>query len=125
DTGPQQMPDVRAHRVDLALLAVERDRVVAAGIDPVVAVEALAQGRGLVFQSIGEGRVVPDLTCEPGGPDACVVGVTLDLAGGDRSFCHSAVGEEAGVPRILPALVDQAFLRTGLIPQVCVPVAVP
>ena len=66
----------------------------AAGFNPVVAVEAITQGRRLAIQSIGEGEVVPDLTREPGSPDARVVGVALDLSGGDRSLCHRAVGKK-------------------------------
>src|SRR5438067_13867609 len=104
------MPYIGAHRIDLALFAVDRDRVVAAGFDPVVAIEALTQGRRLALQSISEGHVVPDLTREPGSPDARVVRVALDLSGGDRSLCHGAVGKQDGIPRVLPALVDEAFL---------------
>src|SRR6185503_3642899 len=40
DATPQQMPDVRGQRIDLAFLAVERQREEAALGDPVVGVEA-------------------------------------------------------------------------------------
>ena len=101
------MSHVRAHRVDLALLAIEGDGVVAAGLDPVVAVEPLAQRCRLTFQAVGEGRVVPDLARQSGGPDARVVGVALDLAGRDRSLSHCAITEEDRIPRVFPALVGE------------------
>src|SRR5205085_2493714 len=54
------------------------------------------------------GRVVPDLAGQPGGAHPGVVGVPLDLAGGPGERGEPAVRPDDRVPRVLPALVDQA-----------------
>ena len=50
DAAPQQVADVRGQRVDLALLAVERQREEAALGDPEVVVEAPLELRGLALE---------------------------------------------------------------------------
>src|SRR5439155_17082214 len=109
---------------DLALLSVERDGVVTSGLDPVVAVKALAQGRRVAFEPAGQLRVVPDITRQARHPDARVVGVSLDLAGRDRSLSHGAITEKDGIPRVFPALVDETLGRARLIFEVAVAISV-
>src|SRR2546426_9538011 len=118
------MPDVRGHRVDLPLIAVERERVAAEPLDPEIAIEALAQGRRGALEPAGQLRVVPDITRQASHPDARVVGVSLDLAGRDRSLSHGAITEQDGIPRVFPALVDEALGRARLIFEVAVAVSV-
>src|SRR5207302_10957386 len=121
---PEQVADVRGHRVDLPLLAVEGERVAAERLDPEIAIEALTQGRRVAFQPAGQLRVVPDITGQASRPDASVVRVALDLAGCDRPLRHRAVLEKDRIPGVLPALIGQAFLRARLVLEVAVPIAV-
>ncbi len=104
------MTHVRGQGVDQALLPVEGESVVATLLDPEIPVEPIVQRLGVRLQALGQGRVVPDLAGKTSGPDAGVIGVALDLTGRNRRFGYAAVGEEDRVPRILPALVDEAFL---------------
>src|SRR5947209_8175637 len=103
------MPDVGGHGVNRSLLSIEGQRVMSPGRDPEIAIEALAQRTGIALEPLREGRIVPDLAGEPRRPHPSVVGIPLDLAGGDRTFRDGAVAEEDGVPRVLPTLVDKTF----------------
>jgi len=59
---------VGRQRVDLAaVLAVECQGVVAAVGDPEVVVEPVLEGGGLLFESLGEGYVVPGQAGQAGG----------------------------------------------------------
>src|SRR5438270_11312032 len=116
------MTNIGAHRVDLMLVSVERQGVLAALLDPVVPIEAFAQGRRIAIEPIGEGGVAPDLARQASQADARIVRIALDLAGGDRPPCHPTVVEEDGIPGILPALVDQSFLRASLVLEIAVAV---
>src|SRR5205085_9525192 len=94
DAGEEQVPDVRAERVDLVLLPVERERVVAAPLlDPVRVVEPRPELLGLGLEALREGGVAPDLARELGGAALRVVDVALDLARSDRRARDPAVVE--------------------------------
>src|SRR5207237_7518137 len=78
DPAPEQVAVVRAERVDLLLVAVERERVIAAPpVDPVGPVEALLKLARLALEPIRELAVAPDLAGELGGPKLRVVDVAL------------------------------------------------
>src|SRR5919197_5775004 len=112
DPAPQQMADVRAERVDLPLVAVQRERVEAAALlDPERIVEALLQLLRLLLDARGEVAVAPDLTRKLREPDLGVVHVSLHLAGRDRCFGERAVVETLRVARVLPRLVARTVLR--------------
>src|SRR2546427_4805596 len=89
--------------------SVERERVLTAGFDPVIPVEALAQLQRSAFEPAGQLRVVPDVACQASHPHSRIVGVALNLAGRDGPLCHGAVFEENRIPRVLPALVGEAL----------------
>jgi hypothetical protein len=69
------MADVRGQRIDLDLVAVERQRVVATLLVPERVVEEAAQPFGRRVQSSRELAVVPDLAGEARGPAEGVVGI--------------------------------------------------
>src|SRR5205085_8121945 len=67
DAAPEQVADVGAERVDLALVAVERERVEAAAVvDPEGLVEAASQLFGLALQPRRELAITPHLARELG-----------------------------------------------------------
>src|SRR5205823_13281880 len=85
DPAPEQVADVRAERVDLPLLAVQGEHVVAAArVGPEALVEGAAQLLGLLLEPLGERTVAPDLAGQLGGAHLRVVDVALDLARSDR-----------------------------------------
>jgi len=84
DAAPEQVADVRAQRVDLVAVRVQRECEVAVGLDPEVAVEAALEVGRLLLELVGELRIVPDLAREPGAASLRVVGVALQLAGRAR-----------------------------------------
>src|SRR5690349_2127840 len=96
----------------------------ATGFDPEVAIESLAEGSGITLEPVGQRGVTPDVTCKASRSNARVVRISLDLASRDRPLRDRAVGEQDRIPRVLPALVDEAFGRARLVLEVAVPVAV-
>ena len=90
DPAPEQVADVRAERVDAPLLAVERERVVAAAVlDPERLVEAAPQLGRLRLEPGGERIVAPDGARELGDPQLRVVDVALHLGRRDRRLRRS------------------------------------
>ena len=103
------MADVRREGVDLPLLTIQRVDEVAAIRAPEVHVEAATELSGLGFESVRQRWVPPGEPGKPSRPQAGVVRVALDFAERNRWFRDPAVGEEARIPGVLPALVDQPF----------------
>ena len=125
DAAPEQMADVRAERVDLPLVAVERQRVVAAALlDPEGLVEAVTQLGCLALEAIGELAVTPYVTRDIDEPSFRVVHVTLHLAWSDRRLCQRAVVKALRIPRVLPGLVVEPTLGPALVLDEPVAVAV-
>jgi hypothetical protein len=124
DAAPEQMADVRTQRVDLLLLAVERERIVAALAVPERLVERLAQPLRAPLEPVGERWVVPALARESRRAPKRVVGVALDLAGRDRRLGTRPVGEQDRVPRVLPALVVEPAGRAPAVLEEAVAVEV-
>ena len=94
DAAPQEVPDVRAERVDLLLAAVERERVVAAPLlAPERLVELALQLVGLGVETRPELAVAPHFTGELRGPAFRVVDVALNLARRDRRLRNRPVVE--------------------------------
>src|SRR5262249_56088837 len=109
------MAYVRAERVDLRLVAVERERVEAPSVlDPERLVEALAQLVGLALQPVRQLAVAPDVARELGDAPLRVVDVTLHLTRRDRRLRQRAVVKALRVPRVLPRLVLEPVLSTPL-----------
>src|SRR5213076_1602169 len=80
DPAPQQVADVGTERVDLPLLTVECERVVATALlDPERLVETPLQLFRFSFQSRREVAVTPDFPRELSGSPLRVVDVALDL----------------------------------------------
>src|SRR5512133_3448080 len=104
DAAPEQVTDVRGQRVDPLALLVERERVVLAVVDPVVAVEPSLEIGRLPLELVGELRVLPDLPSEPGAAHLRVVRIPLELTGRAREAGQPAVAERDRVPGVLPAL---------------------
>src|SRR5204862_7928636 len=78
DARPQQVPDVGRERVDLLLVAVEAERVVAAALlAPERLVEASAELVRIPLEPVGELAVAPHLARELGDAPLRVVDVTL------------------------------------------------
>ena len=114
DARPEQVPHVRGHRVDPALVAVEADDVVAAAlVGPEVVVEARVQLLGLALEPLGELDVGAEPPRELGDAQLRVVDVALDLGGRDRQVRDRSVGELDAVPRVLPALVAEPLPATA------------
>src|SRR5450756_1997601 len=106
---------------DLAPVRVAGEGVVAALLDPEVAIEAALEVGGLLLELVGERGVLPEKPRQAGAPHFGVVGVTLQLAGGAREARQRAVLVRDRVPRILPALVLEAGLLVApLVPDVAV-----
>jgi hypothetical protein len=85
DARPEQVPHVRGHGVDRALVGVEADDVVAAaGLGPEVVVEALVQLLGFALEPLGERDVGAEAPGELGDAQLRVVDVRLNLGGRDR-----------------------------------------
>src|SRR4029079_8192056 len=92
DAAPEEVADVRAERVDLPLLAVEREHVVApAAFGPELLVESAPQFLGVALEPVGERAVAPDLAGHLGRAALGVVDVPLHLARRDRPACERAV----------------------------------
>ena len=125
DSAPEQVADVRSHRVHLPAVAVDGEREAAPGLEPIVSVEPRLQLRGGPVQPDGELGIVPDLPGEASAPDLGVVHVTLDLTCRPGQLGVRAVREKDGVPRVLPALVLQAGLHALLVVDVAVAVVIP
>src|SRR5205823_3694297 len=117
--------DVRAERVDLPLLAVERqDVVAAAAIGPEPLVEGAAQLLGLALEPVGERPVAPDFARKLGGATPGVVDVALHLARRDRALGDRAVVEALRVAGVLPRLVFESTLGSPFVLDETVAVAV-
>src|SRR5204862_1981201 len=102
DAAPEQLADVRAERVDLLLLPVERERVVpAATVHPEARVEGAAQLLGVVLEPVREGSIAPHLPGHLGRSAFGVVDVTLYLAGRDRPLGERPVAEALRVAGVL------------------------
>src|SRR5207245_6208320 len=78
DSAPEQVADVRSHRVHLPAVAVDGEREAASGLEPIVSVEPRLQLRGGPVQPDGELGIVPDLPGEASAADLRVVQVALD-----------------------------------------------
>ena len=125
DPAPEQVADVRGERVDGPLLAVERERVVAAArVDPEGLVEPLHERVGLGVETLGERPVAPRQARQLGHPPLRVVDVALDLARRDRALRDAPVGEALRVARVLPRLVEEPARRPPLVLDEPVAVAV-
>ena len=125
DARPEQVPHVRGHGVDPALVGVEADDVVAAAVlGPEVVVEARVQLLGLALEPLGERDVGAEAPGELGDAQLRVVDVRLDLGGRDRQVRDRSVGELDAVPRVLPALVAEALARPRLVLDVAVAVTI-
>src|SRR5215470_7150716 len=98
DPAPEQVPDVRSERIDLALLAVEGQGKELALGDPVVRVEAPLEIGGLGGEALGRPLIAPDLAREPGAAALGIVGIPLELAGGARQRRQRTVGERDRIP---------------------------
>src|SRR5262249_44181951 len=66
DPAPEQVPDVRRQRVDLTLVAVQRERVMPAPFHPEVAVEPALEVGGVPLEPVSSLVVAPHLAHEPG-----------------------------------------------------------
>ena len=77
DAAPEQMADVRGERVDGLLVAVEREGIVGAVLEPEVVVERLLEVRCLLLELLRKRLVAPDLSCEACTPAPGVVDVSL------------------------------------------------
>ena len=125
DPAPEQVPHVGAHRVDLTLVAVEGEDVVAtARLGPVRRVEPIAQVLGLALEPFGQLPVAPDLPRYLGDSPLGVVDVALHLARRDRCGREPAVGEALRIVRVLPRLVVEAALGALLVLDEAVAVAI-
>src|SRR5207245_8991015 len=92
DAAPQQVPDVRAERIDAPLLAVERKRVVAAAlVAPERLVEPALELVRLGVEPVSELAVTPHLACQVRDPPLRVVDVPLNLARRARRLRNRAV----------------------------------
>src|SRR5260221_6272630 len=124
DAAPQQVADVRGERIHLPLVPVESEGEELAVRYPEVAVEAAMQLCGLPLQLRRQGGVIPKRAREARTAQLGVVDIALDLAGGARQLGVGAIGEEDGVPGVLPALVLQP--RLGVAAAIlAIPIAVP
>src|SRR5512133_4233391 len=125
DAAPEQVADVRAERVDLLLVAVEREHVEAAPLlVPERLVEARAELVRLTVQAFPELTLPPALTGKLGQAALRFVDVALNLDGRDRWGRQRSVGEALRVPRVLPGLVVQARLSALLVLDETVTIAV-
>src|SRR6266568_5021375 len=108
-----------------APVAIDGQREVFAVREPEVLVEAPFQVRRLAFQPVGEGGIAPYLTRQARTAHLRVVDVTLDLTGGTRQAGKRAIGEQDGIPGVLPALVFQAGASIApVVLDVTIPIAV-
>src|SRR5262249_60033942 len=86
DPAPEQVADVRAERIALPLLAVEREHVVPAPtICPKPFVERASQLLGVSLEAVGEHAVTPAPAAPLGRAAPRVVDRALHLAGRDRA----------------------------------------
>src|SRR5205085_9939042 len=114
-------------RVALPLVAVERERVVAAALlDPERLVEAAAELVRLALEPLSELRLAPRVARELADAALRVVDVALYLARRDRAACGAPVAEALRVAGVLPGLVRQAARGAAFVlhEAVAVPVAV-
>ena len=125
DPAPEQVADVRAERVDLLLVAVEREDVEAAALSfQNASSKRVAQLVGLSVEPLGELSVAPDLPGELRQPPLRVVDVALGLDRRDRRVRERPVGVALRVPGVLPGLVGEAGLAAPLVLDEAVAVAV-
>ena len=119
------MTHVRAARVDLALLPVERECVEASAlVDPERLVEARSELVGLTLEPLGQRLVAPDLARELGEAALRVVDVALHLDRGDRCLGEPAVLEALRVAGVLPRLVREPGVDHAAVLDEAVAVAV-
>src|SRR6476660_4391935 len=119
------MADVRAERVDLLLVAVEREDVEAAALlVPECLVEACAQLIGLPVEPLRKLALAPDFARELGHTAFRVVDVALGLDRRDRWVRKRPVRVALRVPRVLPRLVGEAGVVAALVLDEAVSVAV-
>src|SRR3954447_2566131 len=102
DSGPQEVSDVRAERVDLLLASVERERVGLALFDPEGSVESLRERRAIRLEPVRELGLVPYGTRQLGYTETRVVGVALHLDRRDWRHRDPAIGKALRVARVLP-----------------------
>src|SRR5438132_13950411 len=125
DSTPEEVADVRRQRIDLPLVAVERQREELTLRQPEVGVEPLLQHCRFVPEARRELGIVPNVAREARTAALRVVDVALDLARRNRAGRERPVGEQDRVPRVLPALVLEARLGVPpLVLDVAVSVAV-
>src|SRR5688572_29267699 len=108
------MAGVRPDRVRLALLAVERHRVVALVLDPEALLEPLLEGARLAQQPLRQSMLAADRR-QGRHPTLRIEDVALDLGERDRRLRLDPVAIADRVARVLPALVEQAARRTALV----------
>src|SRR4029453_11030640 len=122
DAAPKQVADVRAERVDLLAVAVQRQSEVLALGDPEISVEAALELSSLLLELRRELWVLPDLARKPRGADLGVVCVPLELARRPREARQTVVPVRDRIPRVFPALVLEArLLVAALVRDVAVP----
>ena len=97
--GPQEVAHVRCHRVDLLLIGVEPDHVVAAAlIRPERLVEPIGQIIGFSSEPLGQGGIAHEVFRHLRDPELGVVHVTLDLRRRDGQVGDPPVRELDAVP---------------------------
>src|SRR5262249_36737879 len=125
DSAPQQVPDVRCERVDLALVSIESKREKFPIGDPKIAVEALLQERRLFLESRRERFVVPNLARETRTANLCIIHISLDLARRAGKGSQRSIRKRDRVPRIFPALVfETGFFVAPFVFDVSIAVAI-
>ena len=117
------MPRVGGDGVDLAPVAVQRQRVAARAVHPVALLDAAPQRACCFVLVLGRGRLAARVHqighCEMRG-----IEIALKLDGGQRRPRLLAARVDDGVAGILPALVDVALGTAGQIRLQAVAVAV-
>src|SRR5205823_3680727 len=110
--------------VNLLLLAVEREYVVAALCTPEVLVEAQLERRRLRLELSSFLFVVEELAQQAGRAKASVVGEALMLCRGDRRLGLPAVRKAHRVVRVAPAVVVERLVGARALAVFDVAVAV-
>src|SRR5256714_10540974 len=115
DPAPEQVPDVRGQRINLAPITIDGECEEFTIFEPVVLVEASFQFGSFLLQLFCKCRVVPELPGEARTAALRVIDVALDLACCARQARDRAIGELDGVPGVLPALVLQPRLLVAAV----------
>lgn len=105
---PQQMTRVRGERVDMAAVAVQRQRGEGVFTHPEVPLEPVAEVGGGLFQERRVDLVAPDRAGQQRGAAQRVVRVSLGARRHHRPGRAAAVGRTDGAGGVLPVLVGEA-----------------